>query len=177
MNPTIRNISRELARFEERKRVEHLANAIRELEGLSVARNDALRREALADWTAVLRAIDQNEDPAFDPQDLPETNPAPPPSPSGFLYPSGIPPNAIPDLEVRKKYKEMLAANHAKAERYEFQDQLRRQDRRASEGIERFIHQHYSADPTDRAEITSVVDASNLSVARREKILKMIPRE
>jgi hypothetical protein len=163
--------------FEKTKAIERLEEAIRSLESLDLhapegaAQKLAERRKAVAAWLSALSVIDRSLDPGFDPQDVPESNLTPPPTSSGVRYPSGVDPKAIPDPAARAQYQEALARNREKADRYRFQDKLRRLESRASSDIDEFVRRFYTTAPADQNELKEIVEAAPVSPERKKKLM------
>jgi hypothetical protein len=153
-----------------------LENAIRGLESVSLAneqggdRLDA-RREAMRLWLAVLAALDEAKDPAFDPNDMPMMRVAPPTGSGGRRYSFGTDPHTIPEPDVRARYQASIAKNRKKAEFYSVQSRLRLLEDRAQPGAEGFIRRYYSKADRDLRELKDLVEGTRIPAPQKQRLL------
>lgn len=113
-------------------RAAHDTNAI--AEAISLADQLSARRSSRvrALWQEIIRALDAEIVPEFDSAGLPSLNVAPPPE-SGL--PAGVAPDSIADPAMRAAYKQALAENALRLQRYQYQRQLHEQMERAKAGL------------------------------------------
>jgi len=84
-----------------------------------------LRRERVEFWLHAFRRLENEKDPNFNPNDLPQLNIKPPHS---VNLQAGVSPDAINDIEIRAKYEKDIVANSKKTEYYNKQHGLRQDE-------------------------------------------------
>jgi hypothetical protein len=125
------------------------------------------RRERLEFWLKAIDLIDRNEDPAFNPNDVPLVNVAPPPA-AGLM--SGVDPRYIKDPKLRQEYEQAIKHEAEKAKRYNLQYGLRQLDTNWTESIRVYIIGQYSAEPKDVREIKTLIDHTISKDSRKEQL-------
>jgi hypothetical protein len=164
-----------LADFRETHATEHLQSAVAALESAAIpdaadaAQRAAARAQAAKLWLAVIAAIDESIDPAFDPEDVPAKGLTPPPCGDEQLQ-AGADPKAIADPAARAQYEAALRENQKKAERHRLQTRLRRLEPRASFGAEAFLKLHYTASAADTKECAALIAEAGLSERRNRRL-------
>jgi hypothetical protein len=178
MENQIQQVAAALAEFEKTKSLERLESAIQTLDGLDLPQpsDTAARQRAGRLWLAVLEAIDRNLDPKFDPKDVPAANVVPPTF-KGITYPSGVDPTAIPDPAARAEYEAALNKNKEKADRYRFQNKLRRLDSRATAAAQTFFKRFYTTSAADQKEFDELLEKARPSPARAQKLKAIFERK
>jgi hypothetical protein len=168
------------AQFEKAHDTEALRQGYEVLENVSIqdqrepeARH-ALRAEVLRLWLRMLSLLDQTIDPHFDPKDVPSRVVQPPPTKGGVVFPPGVEPERIDDPAARAQYEKAIAANQAKIDHYRLQVELRRLDERITPRAERFIHDSYTSDPRDLAELRVAIDQSVTNPTRKTALSKLV---
>lgn len=129
------------------------------------------RRAKLELWLKAIDLIDRTKDPAFNPEDVPQLNVAPPP---GSTISAGASPGAIQDPRLRHEYEQAIKRNAEKAERYNLQDGLRKLDSLWTESIRVYIVGQYNAEPQDVSEIRTLIDEQVSTDPRKEQIRNFI---
>ncbi len=107
-----------------------------------------LREHKAALWLEARRGVMASIDPGFDIEDRPMLNVA---APLGSGVPSGSSPESIRDPKLRAEYEAAIAANFAKARRYNEQSWLKSNAPRFYEETERYLVNAYSRPPADLA--------------------------
>lgn len=164
-----------LDEFRKTKDVESLQKTAAALESINLmdetdpAKRRSDRREALHLWFELLHRTDRSIDPRFDPEDRPVRNVVPPET-GGVSYPSGIDPAAIKDQQTRKEYEKARHDNELKTERFAFQTKIRRLRERISSKAQHFVRTYYSTAAADRAEFSSVLNATVKDPERASKL-------
>jgi len=127
----------------------------------------------LQSWLLSLDVLEKSIDKDFNADDVPEENIAPP-LVEGAVLDSGIRPDAIKDPKVREQYKLAIKANDVKAERYRFQNKLRKLDRDWSSNVSTFIKNHYSSQSQDINEVNTLIDKFLSSTLKREQMKSVL---
>jgi hypothetical protein len=108
-------------------------------------------------WLQLLDQIDQTRDLKFDFTNIHDgytANVAPP----GFRYSSGIDPSAIKEPEIRLEYEEAIRENHAKAVRFNFELQLKKQDDQLTADALQYFNSVYEKTPEDAKSLVAYLD-------------------
>jgi len=129
------------------------------------------RRAKLELWLGALDLIDRTKDQAFNPDDAPERNVAPPP---GTTISAGGAPGAIRDPKLRQEYEQAIKRNEEKAKRYLLQRRIPSLDRQWAESVKRYISIQYATETQDVNEIRSLIDRRLSRDKRREQILTFV---
>ncbi len=133
------------------------------------------RREHLTRlWFSVLNHLDRHRDPNFNYDDVPELSVAPPLGP-GMPSISGMDPQSVTDPVLRRDYEEAIERNRQKAERYRFQKQLQKVDRRFSRQLEAYLRSAYSQSPADVQELSHSIENQVESAKRKNELKKLLP--
>ncbi len=114
--------------------------------------------------------IQESFDPTFDTSDIrnqPLGNIAVP----GGKYPSGVNPQVIKESEIKEKYMASLAANKAKADKLNFQIQIRRMKEQIPSFLEKVLTDFYSLDPKNPKELEKNIRMFKLDQKTRQRIL------
>lgn len=144
--------------------------ALTSLELVSAPRERGPQRDHVTDaWFALLRALDEVSDPAFNPNDLPQLHLIPPPD-HGVVYPAGVDPRAISDPVARATYEAALRDNSRKSAQFAAQYPLRELDARATSAFTRYRSRAYAATVVDGSDFARLLEKSGLSAARRKSI-------
>jgi hypothetical protein len=117
-------------------------------------------------WNRLLNSID----PAWDPNDLPELNVAPPRG--GGI--SGGDPHAIKNPVLRAEYEAAIEANRLKALKYCEQSKLRDWLKRYPRSIEEYLIYLYSAVPYNNEELVHYLDESKLDEPTKKRIINTV---
>lgn len=165
----IKVADRALERFRKSKQPDHLDRAIQALETGDPPAAPAQRGELAQEWLRVFEVIDRESDPHFDPDDKPLLNLPLPPGVTGV---SGMDPKSIADPAARAAYEKAIAANRAKAVKYNYQNRLRMAETRATEDFEGVLTRDYTLSNDDQAEIKSLIDSAAISSARKRALLQ-----
>ena len=113
-----------------------------------------LRRAQLDAWLKLLDRVEKSIDPAFDPEDVPQINVAPPP---GAHVRAGADPKSIKDPKVRQEYEVLIEKNREKAENYRLQKTLRNRKSRWTHECVLFVGNSFSDAKEDRGEVEKAV--------------------
>ncbi len=130
-----------------------------------------LRRETLEAWLGLLALIDRHLDSSFDPGRAPATG-VTPRGYSGFEYPPGIRPDAIPDSRARQAYAAALEENRAYAHYHRLQTWLRRFDQQLSPKVKHFIRMRYTTVPAEQRELSELVRKLIVNQQRADALLR-----
>jgi hypothetical protein len=176
MTQQIENAMKHIQEFKKSRSLDSLVQATQALEAASAVTPDSAsrtedRQRIGSVWISIMGEIAQNLDANFDPQDVPAVNVLPPRM-GRVAYPSGVDPNSIPDLATRSQYQKELADNQSKAERYLFQDRVRKLSSRAEFGLETFVGRFYSS--ADRSELERFLTEAQLNAGLKEALLKKV---
>ena len=113
--------------------------------------------------------MDQEIDPKFDPEDVPQINVAPP----SLKYESGIAPDAIEEDDIRAAYVTALAKNEAKRQMHHRQTGLRKLAHVAERDLAGL--QNLRLDPVkDRQEIEQVLNRELADQTLRKRLHELI---
>ncbi len=132
------------------------------------------RAHQLELWLSVLDHLDRHRDPHFNFTDVPELAVAPLVA-AGAISLTGMDAQAVQDPALRREYEEVIERNREKAERYRFQDQLRRLHERLTRRAEAFITSAYSPSPEDISALMSQFQLGLQNADRIPRIRQLYP--
>jgi hypothetical protein len=164
MTNSFQKIETEIESLEKSPNADSLIRIGQSIRSLPITQKEE-RGAKLELWLKAISKIDQMIDPAFDPNDVPQINVAPP---SPFAFDSGASPDAIKDTKVRVQYEQAIKANAAKAERYRFQKKLREADAEWSLTAKAYIKTQYSSDAKDIKEVDDLLDKLIFGSSKKE---------
>jgi hypothetical protein len=173
-------VQRLLGVFEKAKDPYALESAAELVESLAAGDDEeprarqARRAHQLDLWLSVLNHLDRHRDPHFDFADEPDLAVAPPVA-AGAISLTGMESKAVQDPALRREYEEAIERNREKAERYRFQDQLRRLHERLTRRAEAFITSAYSPSPEDVSALMGQVQTGLQNVDRVRRIRQLYP--
>lgn len=154
--------------------VDILAQIAMDIESLSITRKTdstawkEQRKAKLELWLKALDKLSRMMDVKFNPEDLPRLNIAPPLGVTGLR--AGVSSSEIKDPKLRKQYEQALMLNAEKAERYRFQNELRKLDKDWSSKVRSYIKSQYSSDAQDIKEINTLIDLQFSGSPRKEQL-------
>lgn len=166
--------------FETEKEAERLREAYMTLENVYLAQEynpqirARLRSDCLSLWLTLLQILDQNLDPKFNPDDVPQNIVQPPPLPDGTVLRPGADPAKIADPQARAEYEKAIAENRAKADNYRLQTELRRLDEQIPPRAEEFIKNSYTSADADQEELKRVVNEIIQKPERKAELSKLL---
>lgn len=135
-----------------------------------------VRRNTLYLWLQVVQHLDRYQEPNFNPKDVPELLVQPPPTRAGVVFPPGADPALIDNPDARAEYENAIAANRSKAERYNFQTELRLVDEEVTPRVKTFIRNSYTSVPADQEELRNAI-LEIIKNTRRKAELKQLLAE
>jgi len=149
-------------RFEETLDSEQLRKAYLELENISVMQqapgsSPALRADTLRMWLVLLALLDQQLDPSFDQEKMPDLQVQPPDTADGTSYAPGADPALISDPAARRAYERAIRDNEAMIANYGLQVRLHRLNERITARAETYIRHAYTFAPSDREEVQAQI--------------------
>jgi hypothetical protein len=115
-------------------------------------------------WNRLLNSID----PAWDPNDVPQLNIAPP---AGSGLPGGVEPQAIQDPALRAEYEAAIEANRQKGEKFGTQYVLRKWLKRYPRTMADHFISIYSVAPYNNDELVRYLDESKLDEKTKNRII------
>lgn len=163
---TPKMIDDELNAIRKAPSVDDFMRAGQDIESMSVAQNEE-RRVKLELWLKAIDALDQVIDPAFDPNDVPQINVAPP---VGIALDAGVAPSEIKDDKVRGQYEAAIRANAEKAERYRLQKRVRELVQNWSIRVSAYISSQFISKGRDMDEVNRLIETHLSSKARKEQL-------
>jgi hypothetical protein len=141
------------------------------------AGDTAARMLAILHRLQFFAELDRNIDPAWDAKDVPPKGVPPPPTASGVVYSSGeVDPASIPDPQERARYVEALKENKKRNQQYSVQSQLRSIDERSMRFMEPLLAETYTNSEKARKEFEGLLASSQLSEARKQRLLALLPK-
>lgn len=146
--------------FETEREPERLRESSIELENVDLRRvNDKKVREdqrgrCLALWLTLVRSVDRNLDPSYDPDDSPPLKVDPPPLKDGTKLWPGADPKLIDDPKAREEYEKAIVANRERQEKVLFQSQLHELDQPLFDKAIAFIRRNYAENERDSVKVT-----------------------
>lgn len=120
-------------------------------------------------WLHLLRRLEKEKDPEFDPNDLPTLNVTPPDGSNGI---AGMSPESIQDPELRENYKKAIRANSVKTEYFSNQVRLRQNESSIIDNGIKYISLMYSQNPFNSTELRSLLEKYDISKALRNRIIE-----
>jgi len=161
-----------IAQFDRTHGVPDLEAALHHLELASAgSQRTADRGKILAGYLKLFGAIDRGT-PQLPRGELPAVNVVPP-KVKGVAYPSGVDPAAIPDPVARARYEQAIRANDVLSDRYIAAMSLHRLNGRALNLFSAFVRNAYGNSSTDRSGLRRQIEQSDLTTARKSKLLKL----
>jgi hypothetical protein len=118
-------------------------------------------------WKRLLNLID----PAWDPNDVPHENIAPP---AGTGLPGGVDPQAIHDPALRAEYEAAIEANRQKAEIFGTQHVLHKWLKQYPHEMANHFISIYSAAPYNNDELARYLDESRLDEPTKSRIINTV---
>ena len=159
-----------IAQFEKTHAVPDLETALKQLELASAGTlGSGDREKILAGYLKLFGAIDRAT-PHLTPGAVPAVNVVPP-KVNGVTYPAGVDPSAIPDPAARARYQQELRANDELTDQYIAAMSLHRRDKRALSLFSVFARGAFGKSSADRSELRRQVEQSDLTSARKNKLL------
>jgi hypothetical protein len=180
MDDTAQQVKEKFAEFEKTQDPKFVYQALDLMEAAEAkmsAGDLTARRLAVSHRLQFFAELDRNIDTTWDPKDVPPKGVPPPPSSSGVVYSSGeVDPVSIPDLQERARYVEALKENKKRNQQYFVQSQLRSIDERAMRFTERLLADTYTKAEKAREEFEGLLASSQLSQARKQRLLALLPK-
>ena len=133
------------------------------------ARRVGLDRVAL--WAELLARFKRDLDPDFDPDNAP-TMQIMPPLIGNMQLPPGVPPSAITDPALRRKYEQDIAANKTRTARYADQNRLHEAHMAVLERAEDSVRDAHEKLGLSADDIRAALAKGDLLPADRETLIK-----